>query len=64
MKISYFPNLDARDYAHVMWSPVVDNFGNEVELVEMLPKSSRIDALSGAIAFAPYEHVENQCGEH
>ncbi|MFP3564730.1 hypothetical protein [Paraburkholderia sp. SIMBA_030] len=64
MNVSYFPQLEPRDYAHVMWSPVIDNFGDEIELVEMLPESARINAFYAAMAFAPSEHIENMCGEH
>ncbi|CAB3742757.1 hypothetical protein LMG24238_06935 [Paraburkholderia sediminicola] len=64
MKISYYTNLGPRDYAHVIWSPVVDDFGNEIELIELLPKSVRIDAFYAAIGFAPLEHLDNMCGEH
>ncbi|MFM0270137.1 hypothetical protein PQQ59_06100 [Paraburkholderia aspalathi] len=64
MKLFYYPSLEPSEYAGIQWSPVVDNFGNEIELVEMLPKSIRIYAFFAAMAFAPYEHVENLCGEH
>lgn len=64
MKMSYFPNLDPGERTHLEISPVVDNFGDVVEIVDLSPVETMVYAFSAAMDFAQVEHRANMCGEH
>jgi hypothetical protein len=59
MRICYYPALAPREYALVMQTVAVDDFGNEVSICDF-----GIYAFGAALDFVPDAHTDHMCGEH